>query len=111
MQQGSQQGFAKRLREGEVYRRGKGGSKCKGVAALPPPSLYKDPRGGAGPRRGDLLGGGAAAKGGDLPPKASGGAPTLGFPTLGAGGPKGGGAHQPTRGWFSSHFSPRGPPG
>ena len=34
---------------------------------------------------------GAAAKGGGVPPKASGAPPTLGFPTLGAGGrPKGG---------------------
>ena len=34
----------------------------------------------------------------------------LGFPTLDAGGgPRG--AHQPTRGWFPSLFSPRGPPG
>ena len=40
---------------------GEGGAKSMGAAALPPPSLYRAPRGG-GPRRCNLLGG-AAAKG------------------------------------------------
>ena len=53
---------------------------------------------------------GAAAKGGTCPPSQVGRPPPLGFPTLGAGGGPWG-AHQPTRGWFPSHFIPRGPPG
>ena len=73
--------------------------RVKGAAAPPSPPLYRLPKGGAGPRRWDLLGG-AAAKGG-VAPKASGAPPTLGFPTLGAGGgPRG--VHQPTMGWFPS---------
>ena len=53
---------------------------------------------------------GAAAKGGGVPPKASGAPPTLGFPTLGAwGGPRG--AHQTTMGWFPSPLQPLGPSG
>ena len=35
---------------GRGVARGKGGAKCKGAAA-PSPSLYRAPRGGAGPRR------------------------------------------------------------
>ena len=77
---------------------GEGGAKTRGEAALPPP-LYIGPLGGcAGPRRWDLLGG-AAAKGGALPPRQVEAPPPLGFPTLGA------------EGWFPSHFSPWGPPG
>ena len=52
---------------GRGVARGKGGAKCKGAAALPPTSLYRDPRGGTGPRRWDLLGGGG--QGGCLPPQ------------------------------------------
>ena len=47
---------------GRGVARGKGGAKCKGAAALPPPSIYRVPRGGAGPRRWDL---GAAATPGE----------------------------------------------
>ena len=36
---------------GRGVARGKGGAKCMGAADLPPPSLYRAPRGGAGPRR------------------------------------------------------------
>ena len=36
---------------------GKGGAKCKGADALPPPTLYRDTWGGAGPRRLNLQGG------------------------------------------------------
>ena len=61
-----------------------------GAVALPPPSLYRPLRGGAGPRRWDLQGGGAAAKGEAFPPRQVEAPPTLGFPTLGAGGPRGG---------------------
>ena len=67
-------GLRQAQREGEVSREGEGGARGLGATALPPPSLYRDPRGG-GPRRWDLLGG-AAAKGVACPPKASGGAPT-----------------------------------
>ena len=39
--------------------RGEGGAKTQGCSApsLPPPPLYRLPKGGAGPRRWDLLGG------------------------------------------------------
>ena len=78
-----------------------------GAASLPPPTIHRPPRGAA---LGDAISRGAAAKGGALPPKPSGAPPPLGFPTLCAGGgPRG--AHQPTKGWFPSHFSPWGPPG
>ena len=36
---GSRQGFAKRMREGEVSREGEGGARGYGAAALPPPSF------------------------------------------------------------------------
>ena len=58
---------------GSGVARGEGGAKSMGAAALPPPSLYRAPRGGSGPRRWDLLGG---RPGGWLAPKTSGGAPT-----------------------------------
>ena len=90
---------------GRGVARGKGGAKCKGAAALPPPSLYRAPRGGTDPRRLNLQGGAAAkgvplpslpplyigglgvapdprdpisrgGQGGDLPPKSSGAPPT-----------------------------------
>ena len=83
--------------------------RLQGAAALPPPLYIGPPWGCAGPRRWDLLGGGAA-KGVPCPPRQVEAPPPQGFPTLGAGGPKGG-AHQRTRGWFPSHFSPWGPPG
>ena len=76
------------------------------LPSLPP--LYRPPGRGAPAKIPSREG--AAAKGGDLPPKASGAPPTLGFPTLGAGGGPWG-APQPTKGWFPSHFSPWGPPG
>ena len=79
----------------------------KAVVCCPPSPLYIGPLGGAGPKRWDFKGGGG--QGGGLPPKPCGAPPPLGFPTLGAGGPKG--APQPTKGWFPSTFSPRGPPG
>ena len=84
--------------------------RLKGAAAPSLPPLYRPPRGCAGPRRWDLLGG-RRPRGG-VPPKPGGAPPppTLGFPTLGAwGGPRG--AHQPTLGWFPSPLSPWGPPG
>ena len=106
---GSRQGFAKRKREGEVSREGEGGARGGGAAALPPPTIYRGPGGVPAPWTSHLRGG-AAAKGVACPPSQVGRPPPLGFPTLGAGGgPRG--AHQPTRGWFPSHFSPCGPPG
>ena len=46
---------------------GEGGAKSMGADALPPSSLYRPPRGGVGPRRWDLLGGGG--QGGRLAPQ------------------------------------------
>ena len=78
-----------------------------GAAALPPPSLYRAPRGG-GPRRSNLQGW-AAAKGVACPPSQVEAPPPLGFPTLGAGGPKGGApAHQ---GLVPLPLQPMGPSG
>ena len=75
-----------------------------------PPSVYRVPRGGTGPRRWDLLGE-AAAKGGALPPKASGGAPSPRVPNpRRMGGPRGG-RTSPLWAGSPPHFSPWGPPG
>ena len=68
---------AARLRWSSARGRGVAGEReaprVKGVAAPPSPLYIGSPRGGAGPRRWDLLGG-AAAKGG-VAPKASGAPP------------------------------------
>ena len=93
---------------GRGVARGEGRCQMSGCGCSPTPSLYRDPR-GRQPRRWDLPRG-AAAKGGGVPPKASGGAPSPRVPNpRRRGGPRG--AHQPTRGWFPRHFSPWGPPG
>ena len=104
---GSRQGFAKLLREGEVLQ---GEREAPGAVVLLPslPPLYIGPLGG---RRAWIPSTrGAAAKGGNLPPKPGGAPPTprVSNPRR-RGRPMG--AHQPTRGWFPSHFSPWGPPG
>ena len=94
---------------GRGVARGEGGAKSMGAAVLLPP-LYIGPlRGGAGPRRWDLLGG-RRPRGETCPPRQVEAPPPLGFPTLGAeGGPMGGApAHQRL---VPSHFSPWGPPG
>ena len=105
---GSRQGFVKRKRGGRGVT---GGREAPGLQVrLPslPSTIYRG-QGGAGPSR-SHLDGGAAAKGGALPPKASGAPPHPRVSTLGAGGgPRG--VHQPTMGWLPSHFSPWGPPG
>ena len=92
---------------------GEGGARGCGAAAVPPPTIYRDPWGGGAPALGDQIskgGGGQGGRGVASPPSQVGRPPPLGFPTLGAeGGPRG--EHQPTRGWFPSLFSPRGPPG
>ena len=86
-----------------------GGRRPRLLCYCPPsPPLYRPPGRGAPART--HLDGGAAARGVTYPPSQVGRPPTLGFPTLGAGGRPMGGA-QPTRGWFPSHFSPWGPPG
>ena len=82
-------GLRQAQREGEVLW-GRGRRQGLGCVAPPPPSLYRPPRGGAGPRRCHLQGG-AAARGVACPPRQVEAPPTLGFPTLGAGGrPMGG---------------------
>ena len=52
---------------GRGVARGKGGAKCKSAAVLPPPSIYRVPRGA--PSLGDGISLGAAAKGGPCPPR------------------------------------------
>ena len=85
---GSRQGFAKLLRDGEVLQ---GEREAPGAVVLLPslPPLYIGTPGGA-PALGDQISKGGRrprGKGGWLPPQAKWGAPpTLGFPTLGAGG-------------------------
>ena len=54
---GSRQGFAKRMREGEVSREGEGGARGYGAAALPPPTIYRAPRGAPALRDGISKGG------------------------------------------------------
>ena len=104
---GSRQGFAKLLREGEGLQ---GEREAPGARVWLPsrtPTIYRTPRGA--PALGDGISMGGGSQGGGLPPKASGGAP---HPRVSNPRRRGaqGGAHQPTRGWFPSHFSPRGPP-
>ena len=87
-----------------------GGAQGCCVAALPPP-LYIGPLGGAGRGRWDLQGG-RRPKGGKgcLAPQGKGEAPPR-VPNPRRMGEAQGGAPQPTKGWFPSTFSPRGPPG
>ena len=78
---------------GRGVAREEGGAKSMGVASLPPPSLYRAPRGA--PTLGDGIskgGGGQVGGKGCLAPQGKGEAPPLGFPTLGAGGEAHGGA-------------------
>ena len=82
------------LRQAQAGRRGvaggEGGARGCGVVALPPPTIYRGPGGRRPPWRSHLRGG-AAAKGVACPPRQVGRPPSLGFPTLGAGGgPRGG---------------------
>ena len=87
---GSRQGFAKLLREGEVLQGRREAPKA--VFLLPSlPPLYIGPLGGGAPAKTHLHGG-AAARGETCPPRQVGRPPTLGFPTLGAGGRPMGGA-------------------
>ena len=66
---------------------GEGGARGCGAAALPPPTIYRPPGGGAGHRT-HLHGGGG--QGGCLAPKASGGAPSPRVPNPRRMGGKGG---------------------
>ena len=104
---GLPQGFAE-LSERERCYGGKREAPGAWVRSPPFPPLYIGALGGAGPL--EIQSQGGVAKGGTCPPSQVGRPPPLGFPTLGAGGGPWG-AHQPTRGWFPSHFSPWGPPG
>ena len=108
---GSRQGFAELLREGEVLQGRREAPKA--VGCCPPSPLYIGPLGGRRPREmGSPRGGGRRLKGGRgaLPPKARGKLPPrVPNPRRMGGGPRG--APQPTKGWFPSTFSPRGPPG
>ena len=101
-------GLRQALGDGGVSREGEGEARGLGAAALPSPTIYRVPRGGTGPRRSNLLGGRRPR--GALPTKARVAPPTprVSNPRR-RGRPKG--AHQPTRGWFPSHFSPWGPLG
>ena len=87
---GSRQGFAELLREGQVLQGRREAPKAVVVAALPPP-LYINPLGGGAPAWNPSTWG-AAARGKTCPPRQVGRPPTLGFPTLGAGGRPMGGA-------------------
>ena len=88
---GSRQGFAELLREGEVLQ---GEREAPGaVVLLPslPPTIYRPPGRGGGGQEPIWMGG--RRPGGRLAPQGKWGAPpTLGFPTLGAGGRPMGGA-------------------
>ena len=111
---GLRQGFAELLRERERCCRGGGRRPRLSFAALPPP-LYIGPLGGRRPWRWDLKGGRRPKGGrGCLAPQGKGEAPPPPHPRVPnprrmGGGPRG--APQPTKGWFPSTFSPRGPPG
>ena len=107
---GYRQGFAKRKRGGRGVTGRREAPGLRVLLPTLPSTIYRGP-GGRRPLQIPSKGRGRRPRGG-LAPKAGGGAPTpLGFPTLGAREAQGGGAHQPTRGWFPSHFSPWGPPG
>ena len=109
---GLRQGFAKLLREREREVLQGEREAPKAVGCCPPSPLYIGPLGGA-PAQGDGISkGGRRPKGGRgaLPPKARGKLPPrVPNPRRMGGGPRG--APQPTKGWFPSTFSPRGPPG
>ena len=67
-------GLRRASTRGRGVARGKGGAKSMGVAVLPPPSLYRPPRGA--PALGDAISKGGRRPGGSFPPKSGGGAPT-----------------------------------
>ena len=68
-------GLRQALGDGGVSREGEGEARGLGAAAVPPPTIYRVPRGGgAGPRRSNLLGGRRPR--GCLARQGKGGAPT-----------------------------------
>ena len=88
MQQRSRQGFAKHYERERCSRREREAPRAR--VRLPSlPLLYIAPLGGA-PALGDAISKGGGGQGGNLPPSQVEAPPPLGFPTLGAGGPKGG---------------------
>ena len=88
-------GLRQALREGEVLQREREAPGAGVWLPSVPLSLYRPQGGGAGPWRCNPQGGGG--QGGWFAPQAKWRRPpALGFPTLGAGGPRV--AHQPTRG-------------
>ena len=107
---GLRQGFASFCeRERGVAGEEGGAQGCCVLPSLPP--LYR-PLGGRRPQEMGSQGGAAATRGGRgaLPPKARGKLPPrVANPRRMGEGPRG--APQPTKGWFPSTFSPRGPPG
>ena len=108
---GHRQGFAELLRGRERGVAGEEGG-AQGCSLLPsPPTIYRTPGGAPALGRSDLQGGRRPSGGerGALPPKARGKLPPrVPNPRRMGGGPRG--APQPTKGWFPSTFSPRGPP-
>ena len=65
-------GLHQALQEGEVSREGEGGARGCGAAALPPPTIYRSPRGV--PALGDPISKGGGSQGG-LAPQVKWGAP------------------------------------
>ena len=108
---GFRQGFAERCGRREMCH-GREREAPGAVVQLPSlPPLYRPP-GGRRPQEMGSQGGAAATRGEGvaLPPKARGNSPPrVPNPRRMGGGPRG--APQPTKGWFPSTFSPRGPPG
>ena len=103
------------LRQAQAGGRGVTGGRGRrqGLGYCCPPSpLYIGPWGGAPALEMRSKGGAAATRGEGvaLPPKARGKLPPrVPNPRRMGGGPRG--APQPTKGWFPSTLSPRGPPG
>ena len=112
---GLRQGFAKLLREREREVLQGRREAPKAVCCCPPsPPLFIGPLGGGRQPLGDQIskGGGGQVRGEGVPcPPRQGGSspPRVPNPRRMGGGPRG--APQPTKGWFPSTFSPRGPPG
>ena len=107
------QGFAELLREREREVLQGRREAPKAVVCCPPsPPLYRPP-GGAPALEIRSKGGGGGQVGGEgvpCPPRQGGTPPPrVPNPRRMGGGPRG--APQPTKGWFPSTFSPRGPPG
>ena len=103
-------GLRRSLRRRRRSWRGEGGARGMGCGCPPSPPLYiGSPRGGRRPWRSNLPRG-RRPRGEECSPRHVVRSPHPRDSTLGAGGgPRG--AHQPTMGWFPSHFSPWGPPG